>query len=111
MISLVAPVHNEAESLPELHRRVTATLAELGSYEIVLVDDGSTDESWPAMLALAADDPHVRLLRFSRNFGHQAALTAGLDAARGDAVVLMDSVPPRDDQLGRLPGGRCPVPA
>lgn len=91
MISLVAPVHNEAESLPELHRRVTATLAELGSYEIVLVDDGSTDESWPAMLALAAGDPHVRLLRLSRNFGHQAALTAGLDAARGDAVVLMDA--------------------
>jgi len=91
VISVVAPVHNEAETLPELHRRVTATVAELGAYEIVLVDDGSTDDSWPAMLALAAGDPHVRLLRLSRNFGHQAALTAGLDASRGDAVVLIDA--------------------
>jgi dolichol-phosphate mannosyltransferase len=91
VISVVAPIHNEVETLPELYRRLTATLEELGGYEIVLVDDGSTDESWSTMLALAAGDAHVRLLRLSRNFGHQAALTAGLDAARGEAVVLMDA--------------------
>jgi len=91
MISVVAPVHNEADSLAELHRRLTAALVPLGKYEIVLVDDGSTDASWERMFALAGVDPRLRLLRLSRNFGHQAALTAGLDAARGDAVVLIDS--------------------
>jgi polyisoprenyl-phosphate glycosyltransferase len=91
VISVVAPVHNEAETLPELHRRIRAAVAGLDGCEIVLVDDGSTDGSWPAMLALAQQDPYMRVLRLSRNFGHQAALTAGLDAARGDAVVLMDA--------------------
>lgn len=91
MISVVAPVHNEAETLTELHRRIREAVAEFETCEIVLVDDGSTDGSWATMLALAATDPHLRLLRLSRNFGHQAALTAGLDAARGDAVVLMDA--------------------
>src|ERR1700730_7154925 len=91
LISVVAPIHNEAETIPELHRRLTSVLAELGAYEIVLVDDGSPDGSWDHMLALAPGDPHLRLVRLSRNFGHQAALTAGLEAARGDAVVLIDS--------------------
>jgi glycosyltransferase involved in cell wall biosynthesis len=91
LISVIAPIHNEAETISELHRRLTSVLAELGSYEIVLVDDGSTDGSWELMLALAPSDPHLRLVRLSRNFGHQAALTAGLEAARGDAVVLMDA--------------------
>jgi dolichol-phosphate mannosyltransferase len=91
LISVVAPIHNEAETIPELHRRLTNVLAELGAYEIVLVDDGSNDGSWDHMLALAPGDPHLRLVRLSRNFGHQAALTAGLEAARGDAVVLIDS--------------------
>lgn len=91
LVSVVAPVFNEHETLEELHRRLTATLAPLDSYEIVLVDDGSTDGSWDRLLELAARDARVRLLRLSRNFGHQAALSAGLDAARGDAVVLMDA--------------------
>ena len=91
MISVVAPIHNEAETISELHRRLTSVLAELGAYEIVLVDDGSADGSWERMLALAPGDRHLRLVRLSRNFGHQAALTAGLEAARGDAVVLIDS--------------------
>lgn len=91
MISVVAPIHNEAEAIPELHRRLTSVLTELGAYEIVLVDDGSTDRSWEHMLAIAPSDPHLRLVRLSRNFGHQAALTAGLEAARGDAVVLIDA--------------------
>ena len=91
MISVVAPVYNESGSLAELHRRLTLTLAELDTYEIVLVDDGSSDGSWGRLLELAARDPQLRLLRLSRNFGHQAALSAGMDAARGDAIVLMDA--------------------
>ena len=92
MISVVAPIYNERETLDELHRRLTGVLQTLGDeYEIVLVDDGSSDDSWTQMLTLAARDRHLRLLRLSRNFGHQAALSAGLDAARGDAVVLMDA--------------------
>ncbi|HEX6788726.1 MAG TPA: glycosyltransferase family 2 protein [Gaiellaceae bacterium] len=91
MISVVAPVFNEHSTLPELHRRLTEVLGPLGPYEIVLVDDGSSDGSWDTLLELAARDPRLRLLRLSRNFGHQAALSAGLDAARGDAIVLMDA--------------------
>jgi glycosyltransferase involved in cell wall biosynthesis len=91
MISVVVPVHNEVETLDELHRRLSAVLDGLGQHEIVLVDDGSDDRSWERMRMLAASDPHVRLIRLSRNFGHQAALTAGLDASRGDAVVVMDA--------------------
>jgi polyisoprenyl-phosphate glycosyltransferase len=91
LISVVAPVFNEQSTLPELHRRLTDVLAPVGPYEIVLVDDGSSDGSWDALLELAARDPHLRLLRLSRNFGHQAALSAGLDAARGEAIVLMDA--------------------
>jgi polyisoprenyl-phosphate glycosyltransferase len=91
VISVVAPVFNEHGTLPELHRRLTDVLAPLGDYEIVLVDDGSSDGSWDALLELASRDAHLRLLRLSRNFGHQAALSAGLDAARGDAIVLMDA--------------------
>lgn len=91
MLSVVAPVHNELDSIDELVRRLTAALAPLDEYEIVLVDDGSTDESWTRMLACAADDPHLHLLRLSRNFGHQAALTAGIEATRGDAVILIDA--------------------
>jgi len=91
LLSVVAPVYNEAETLRELHLRITAAVAPLGEYEVVLVDDGSGDGSWSVLLELAGLDPHLRLLRLSRNFGHQAALSAGLDAARGDAVVLMDA--------------------
>ncbi len=91
MLSVVVPVFNEHEALPELRARLTQALASLGPYEIVIVDDGSTDSSWEVMCALAQEDRHLRLLRLSRNFGHQIAITAGLDAARGDAVVLMDA--------------------
>lgn len=90
-ISVVVPVFNEEENLPVLHARLSKILEGLGTYEIVFVDDGSRDRSAEIALKLQQDDRSVRLLRFSRNFGHQAALSAGIDHARGDAVILMDA--------------------
>jgi polyisoprenyl-phosphate glycosyltransferase len=89
MLSVVVPVFNEEDTLPELYRRLAAALAQ-EEHELVLVDDGSRDGSWAVLRTLAGSDRRVRLLRLSRNWGHQAAITAGLDAARGDAVVVMD---------------------
>src|SRR5437763_15912592 len=90
--SVVVPVYNEEESLLELGRRLAAALDELdGRSEVLLVDDGSTDAT-PALLAeLERRDARFRALRLSRNFGHQIAITAGLDAARGEAIVVMDA--------------------
>ncbi len=91
-LSVVVPVFNEAAGLDALHERLTATLERAGlSYEIVLVDDGSRDDSWQRMAALAARDPRLVLVRLSRNFGHQIAITAGFDHACGEAVVVMDA--------------------
>jgi polyisoprenyl-phosphate glycosyltransferase len=91
-LSVVVPIYNEEDNLPELHRRLGAVLAALGlDHEIVLVDDGSRDRSWEIIRELAAADPHVKGVRFARNFGHQMAFTAGLDYASGDAVVIMDA--------------------
>lgn len=90
--SLVIPVLNEAETLDELARRLIPVMDELpGSAEVVLVDDGSTDGSFDIMQKLHEADPRFRALRLSRNFGHQVAISAGLDHARGDAVVIMDA--------------------
>lgn len=91
-LSVVVPVFNEEENLPELYRRLVAVLSPLVErWEILFVDDGSRDGSWAYICQLADKDPHVRGLRFSRNFGHQMAFTAGLDHARGQAVVIMDA--------------------
>lgn len=90
--SVVVPVFNEEESLLELGRRLAAALDELdGPSEVLLVDDGSTDAT-PVLLAeLEHRDERFRVVRLSRNFGHQIAITAGLDAARGAAIVVMDA--------------------
>jgi len=90
LVSVVAPVYNEEGTIGEFHARVCAALQGL-PFELVLVDDGSSDGS-PLMLeTLAASDPRVRVIHLSRNFGHQTALTAGLDHASGDAVVMLDA--------------------
>jgi dolichol-phosphate mannosyltransferase len=90
--SIVAPIFNELENIPELHRRVQAVMSAIpGSWELVLVDDGSTDGSTERILELAKQDKHVRPVIFARNFGHQVAVTAGWDYARGDAVVIIDA--------------------
>ena len=89
LVSVVIPLMNEERGVQELYRRLTDALHGR-PYELVLVDDGSTDGTRAALRAMAEADPRVKVLELSRNFGHQAALTAGLDAASGDAVVMMD---------------------
>jgi glycosyltransferase involved in cell wall biosynthesis len=89
--SIVIPVHNEQESLRELHRRLSEVLSQLdGEAEAILVDDGSTDLSYALMLELHSRDPRFKIVQLSRNFGHQLAITAGIDLAQGEAVVVMD---------------------
>ncbi len=90
LLSVVAPVYNEEALIDEFYARVCSALDGI-EFELVLVDDGSTDGCPAAMEALAASDPRVHLVFLSRNFGHQTALTAGLDHANGDAVVMLDA--------------------
>jgi dolichol-phosphate mannosyltransferase len=89
--SFVVPLYNEQETLPELARRLTAVLPDLdGDAEVILVDDGSSDRTHPIMWELHEADQRFKTVRLSRNFGHQVAITAGLDLAQGDAVVILD---------------------
>jgi polyisoprenyl-phosphate glycosyltransferase len=90
LVSVVAPVFNEDATVDEFYGRVCGALEGL-PFELVLVDDGSTDGSPMRLERLAESDPRVRVVYLSRNFGHQTALTAGLDHARGDAVVMLDA--------------------
>ena len=90
--SIIAPIYNEKENLPELQRRVTEVLDSTNEpWELILVDDGSTDGSTDIIRELAKQDERVRPIIFARNFGHQIAITAGWDYARGDAVVIIDA--------------------
>ncbi len=92
-LSVVAPCYNEEEGLPEFVRRVTETcVANVGaSYEIVLVNDGSRDKTWSIMQNLSANDPHIVAINLSRNYGHQIALTSGLQNARGERILIIDA--------------------
>ena len=90
-LSAVVPLLDEQENLAHLYRRLSDSLSALGiEFELVLVDDGSTDGTPELLDRLAEDDPRVRPIHLSRNFGHQAAVTAGLEFATGDAVVVLD---------------------
>ncbi len=92
VISVVAPVYNEEGNLELLYRRVSEVLDSTGEpWELILVNDGSYDRSPEIMRELHKRDPRVRVIHFARNFGHQNAVTAGMDYARGDAVVLIDA--------------------
>jgi dolichol-phosphate mannosyltransferase len=90
--SIIAPIFNEKGNLSELHRRVAEVMDSTGeSWELILVDDGSSDSSTDMIRELAKKDKHIRPVIFARNFGHQVAVTAGLDYSRGDAVVIIDA--------------------
>lgn len=96
--SIVIPIYNEEENIPELYRRLTAVMEKLcgnkenpeNGFEIIMVNDGSTDRSWHIIKELHEKDSRVKGISFSRNFGHHVAITAGLDHAKGNAIILMD---------------------
>jgi glycosyltransferase involved in cell wall biosynthesis len=89
--SVVIPVMNEEDNVTLLHEKITTAMQAWGKpYEIVLVDDGSTDRTFPILAQLAARDPHLRVVKFRRNFGQSAAMAAGFEHARGEVVVTMD---------------------
>lgn len=91
-LSIVVPCFNEEEVLAELKRRLSDVLHSLKiPYEIVLVDDGSKDKTWSMMMEIQREDPHFKVVRLSRNYGHQIALTCGLDQAKGEVVAIMDA--------------------
>lgn len=90
-LSVVVPIYNEEDNIPILHGRVTEALCKAKlDYELILVDDGSSDNSYPALKLLAAKDSRVKVIRFRRNFGQTAAMAAGFDLASGRVVVPMD---------------------
>ena len=90
-LSVIVPIRNEAPGLVELHRELTDTLERWGrSYEIIAIDDGSTDESFAVLTRLHAMDPRLRVIRFRRNFGQTAAFSAGFEHARGRIIVTAD---------------------
>lgn len=93
-VSVVCPVYNEEGGIEEFHRRTTAAMRAIEppvEHEIVYINDGSTDRSLSILRKLAEEDPACRIISLSRNFGHQLAITCGIDVARGDAVVVIDS--------------------
>lgn len=92
-ISVVVPCYNEVECLRELYQRLTSACYEIvgNNYEIVLVNDGSRDATWESIVSLALSDPQIVGLNLSRNYGHQVALTAGLERCRGDRILILDA--------------------
>jgi dolichol-phosphate mannosyltransferase len=92
-LSVVVPCRNEATNLAELYRRLSGVCTSVveRDYEIVLVDDGSTDDTWKSIRGLADGDPRLLAVKLSRNFGHEIALSAGLSLARGDRILIIDA--------------------
>jgi len=91
MYSIVIPIYNEEETIPELVRRLTAVMDTLGHpTEVIVIDDGSRDATFRLLQEAHGRDPRLKVIRFSRNFGHQVAISAGIDHASGDAIMVMD---------------------
>ena len=91
-ISLVIPCYNEEDVLPELRRRLREVVAQYSCpVEVILIDDGSKDQTWPLLQQYAAEDSFIKSIRLSRNFGHQTAITCGLDQTGGEVVVILDA--------------------
>ena len=91
VFSVVVPVFNEAEGLTEFHRRLSGVMERLGTWEVIYVNDGSTDASLALLSALHGSDPNVAVVNLARNFGKEVAMTAGLDHVAGEAVVVIDA--------------------
>src|SRR5438132_5444745 len=92
IVSVVVPAYNEIDNLPELYRQLNAVFSSLElTLELLIIDDASTDGTLEWLRKTADADPRVRFVSFSRNFGHQAAVTSGLHRASGDAVIVMDA--------------------
>lgn len=92
LISVIVPLYNEEEVIQESYRRLNAVLSSMQEdYELIFVNDGSRDKTFSLAKEIQSKDPHVVLVDFARNFGHQIAVTAGLDQAKGDAVVIIDA--------------------
>ena len=93
LLSVVVPVFNETEVIDVFYERAKQAISSLErmSYEMIFVDDGSRDDSYLKLISIADSDPNVKIIKFSRNFGHQMAITAGIDKALGDAVVVIDA--------------------
>ncbi len=89
--SIVVPMFNEEQVAEAFFARLRAALKPLPAFEVIVVDDGSRDRTWEIVSDLAANDPRIRLVRLARNFGHQTAITAGIDMAAGDTVVVIDA--------------------
>ncbi len=97
--SVVVPVMNEEENVPHLHKAINDAMQAWGRpYEIVIVDDGSTDRTFPLLAEIAQRDPHLRVVKFRRNFGQSAAMGAGFELARGEVIVTMDGDLQNDPQ-------------
>jgi len=91
-LSIVGPIHDEEEALPLFHERLMTSLRELGvSFEVIYVDDGSRDRTPALLRRFREEEPAVKILSFARNFGHQMAITAGMDHAAGEACIIMDT--------------------
>ncbi|HEQ72154.1 MAG TPA: glycosyltransferase [Spirochaetia bacterium] len=90
--SVIIPVYNEQEVVAAAHRELSAVMKSLHApYELIFVNDGSRDKTYPALYRIAEKDPAVKIVNFSRNFGHQVAISAGMDFAAGDAIVVIDA--------------------